>query len=218
MEKEAVLKKLRDAIVNCDMEAAVAASKEALESGVDPITAIEQGLSPGMQEVGDKYERGEYFLSHLMMAGEAMKAALKVLKIESQTLEQLKRGTVVIGTVRGDIHSIGKDILASLLRAKGFEVHDLGVDVPTSRFLEVAEEVGADIIAASALMTTTLPAQRELIRFLEDRGVRDKFIVLIGGGATSKEWCEEIGADGWAERAPEAVKVAVELLEKRRGT
>jgi len=213
---ENILKELKEAIVNCDEKAAVAAAKKAVEMGIDPIVAIEQGLAAGMQEVGDKYENGEFFLIHLIMAGEAMKAALKVLNIESQDLKKMKRGTVVIGTVRGDIHTIGKDVVASLLRANGFEVYDLGVDVPASRFLEAAEEVGADIIAASALMTTTLPQQRELIRFLEEKGVRNKFFVMIGGGATSKQWCEEIGADGWAENAPGAVKVAINLMEKRR--
>ncbi|MCD6465616.1 corrinoid protein [Candidatus Bathyarchaeota archaeon] len=213
---ENILKELKEAIVNCDEKAAVAAAKKAVEMGIDPIVAIEQGLAAGMQEVGDKYENGEFFLIHLIMAGEAMKAALKVLNIESQDLKKMKRGTVVIGTVRGDIHTIGKDVVASLLRANGFEVYDLGVDVPASRFLEAAEEVGADIIAASALMTTTLPQQRELIRFLEEKGVRNKFFVMIGGGATSKQWCEEIGADGWAENAPRAVKVAINLMEKRR--
>jgi len=213
---EQILKELSDAIVNCDREAAAAAARKAVEAGIEPTIALERGLSAGMQEVGNKYETGEYFLSHLMMAGDAMNAALQILKIESRALEMARRGTVVIGTVRGDIHTIGKDIIASLLRAKGFVVHDLGVDVPASRFLETAEETGADIIAVSALMTTTLPAQKELIGLLEERGVRGEYVVLIGGGATTKQWCEEIAADGWAENAPEGVKLAMELLEKRR--
>lgn len=216
MEEKGILKELRDAIADLDAEAAVAAAKRAVEKGVDPIVAIEHGLALGMQEVGDKFETGEYFLSHLMMAGEAMNAALKVLRIEPQAMGTLKKGTVVIGTVKGDIHSIGKDIVASLLRARGFEVHDLGVDVPTSQFLEAAENFGADIIMASALMTTTLPGQKELINFLEQRKAREKFIVLIGGGATTQQWAEEIRADGWAKSALKAVELAIKLLEKRR--
>ena len=128
----------------------------------------------------------------------------------------VKKGTVVSGTVKGDIHDIGKNILVALLRANGFDVYDLGVDVPTSKFIEEAQKVNADIITLSALMSSTIGGQQDVIDYLRETGKRDKFIVMVGGGPTTREWVEEIGADGWAETATEAIKLASELIAKKK--
>jgi len=174
-----------------------------------------------MKIVGEKFESGEYFLTHLMLAGEAMKVATKILtsKISQEKrdeLERRKKGIVVAGTVKGDIHDIGKNLLIALLEANGFTVYDLGVDVDSMAFIEKAKAVGADIICMSALLTSSIPAQKEVIDFLVAQGLRDKFLIMVGGGLTSKEWAESIGADGWAPTAVEAVRVAEKLIEQRR--
>jgi methanogenic corrinoid protein MtbC1 len=150
------------------------------------------------------------------MAAEAMQAALSILLPKISKEKVMRKGLVVSGTVKGDIHDIGKNILVAMLRANGFEVYDLGVDVPTSKFIEEAEKVGADIITLSALMASTLGGQKDVIDYLKAMGKRDKFIIMVGGGPTTKEWADEIGADGYAETASEAVKLALELIEKKK--
>ncbi|MEM4474588.1 MAG: corrinoid protein [Candidatus Bathyarchaeia archaeon] len=217
MGEEELIAMLRNAIIACDKEKAIRISQEIVEKNLDPIKAIEEGLVKGAREVGEKFDRLEIFLAELMMAAEAMQAALNVLlpKIPKEKIP--RKGVVVSGTVKGDIHDIGKNILVALLRANGFEVYDLGVDVPASKFIEEAERVGADIITLSALMSSTLAGQKDVIDYLKALGKRDKFIVMVGGGPTTREWAEEIGADGYAETAPEAVKVALELIKKKRG-
>lgn len=216
MSEEKLLRKLSEAVIACDKKAVVKAAQEAIKKGLDPVKAIEKGLSEGAIIVGDKFDRLEIFLTDLMMAADAMKAGLDVLLPLISKEKILKKGTVVSGTVKGDIHDIGKNILAALLSANGFDVHDLGVDVPTSKFIEEAEKVGADIIALSALMSSTIGGQKDVIDYLRETGKRKKFIVMVGGGPTTQEWAEEIGADGYAETATEAVKVALELIGKKR--
>jgi corrinoid protein of di/trimethylamine methyltransferase len=207
---------LRQAVIDGDAEAVANLSEEALKAGIDPIEILERGISDGAQVVGDQFENMEIFLTELMLSGEAMMAGLDVVlpKIKSEDIPQ--KGKVVVGTVRGDVHEIGKNIFKSLLIANGFEVSDIGVDVPTSKFVEEAERIKADIIAVSALMTSTLGGQKDVIDFLEQTGDRDKYIVMVGGGPTNQEWANEIGADGFAETAPEAVRVATKLVEERR--
>ncbi|MEM2739043.1 MAG: corrinoid protein [Candidatus Bathyarchaeia archaeon] len=214
---EELIAKLRNAIIACNREEAIRASQEIVEKGLDLVKVIEEGLVRGAKEVGEKFDRLEIFLPELMMAAEAMQAALNVLLPKIPKEKVPKKGVVVSGTVKGDIHDIGKNILVTLLRANGFEVYDLGVDVPTSKFIEEAERVGADIITLSALMASTLGGQKDVIDYLKASGKRDKFIVMVGGGPTTREWAEEIGADGYAETASEAVKVALELIKKKRG-
>ncbi len=216
MSEGELLRKLSEAVVACDRDTVVKAAKEAIEKGLDPVKAIEKGLSQGAITVGEKFDRLEIFLTDLMMAAEAMKAGLDILLPLISEEKALKKGTVVCGTVKGDIHDIGKNILAALFSANGFDVHDLGVDVFTSKFIEEAEKVGADIIALSALMSSTIGGQKDVIDYLRETGKREKFIVMVGGGPTTREWTEEIGADGYAETATEAVKVAFELIEKKR--
>ena len=216
VQKVEEIKKLCEAIVAGDREAAIRVANEIIEGGLDIVEAIEKGLMVGAKEVGAKFDKMEIFLPELMMAAEAMQAALNVLLPKIPKGKVPRTRVVVSGTVKGDIHDIGKNILVAMLRANGFEVHDLGVDVPTSKFIEEAEKVGADIITLSALMASTLGGQKDVIDYLKAMGKRDKFIVMVGGGPTTKEWADEIGADGYAETASEAVKLALELIEKKR--
>jgi corrinoid protein of di/trimethylamine methyltransferase len=187
---------------------------QALASGVAPLTAIEEALNPAMQIVGDKYETGEYFIPDLVMAAEAMKAAMAVFEpvlAERQEKRQVL-GTVVIGTVEGDIHEIGKSLVATMLAAAGFQVHDLGVDVPASKFVKQVQETGANVVGLSALLTTTMRNQGAVIEALKEAGLRDKVKVVIGGAPASTEWAETIEADAYAENANEAVGVVRQLL------
>ncbi len=212
---DSILRDLKQAVENCDVEAAREAAKKALEAGIDPILAIEEGAAKGVREVGEKFQRGEVFLPHLVMAGDAMTEALGILEkaIPKEKAKLAKHGTIVIGTVEGDIHDIGKNIVAALLIAAGFEVHDIGKDVPPGRFIEKALEVDADIIAASALMTITMPAQRDLVEEVKRRGLKGRPKFVIGGGSVYPEWAKEIGADGYGKDAVEAVEIMRRLIE-----
>ncbi len=210
------IENLKQAVIDGDADAVSKFSAEALESGAAPLDILEKGISEGAKTVGEQFENMEIFLTELMLSGEAMMAGLDVVLPHIQAGDVPRKGKVVVGTVRGDIHEIGKNIFKSLLVANGFEVSDLGVDVPTSKFIEEAEKTNADIIAVSALMTSTLGGQKDVIDYLEQSGNRDKFIVMVGGGPTNQEWADEIRADGFAETAPEAVRVATQLIEKRR--
>ena len=214
MSEEDILRGLAEAILSFDADAAANAAKDAVDAGVNPVTAIEKGLALGLREIGDKFEAGELWLPHLVLGAEAMEAAIKVLEahMPRSELESTKAGTVVIGTVEGDIHDLGLRIVASMLRANGFTVHDLGCDTPSLNFISKAREVDADIIALSSLMTTTMPFMRDVIDALNSAGLRDRYKVLVGGGPVTREWAQVIGADGYGKDAAEAVRVAKELL------
>jgi trimethylamine corrinoid protein len=172
-----------------------------------------------MTEIGGKFSTGEVFLPELLMAAEAFQEAMKIVKprLEASGTSIKKQGTIVIGTVQMDIHEIGKNILINLLTPAGFEVHDLGVNVPASKFITKAEEVEADIIAASAIMSTTIPFQKDIIDALEFKGLRDKYFVIVGGGVVTQEWADKIGADGYADLASDGVKLAIKLMKERKG-
>ncbi len=214
MRSDEIFKNLQDAIANLDQNSAITAAEQVIDNGIDPLAAIENGLSPGMVIIGDKFNSGECFLPELIYAAKAFNAAMSVLEPEiiKTGAQREKLGVIVIGTVKGDVHNIGKDILAMLFKTRGLEVHDLGENVPVSTFINKALEYNADIIAMSALLTTTIPAQREVISMLKERGFRDQFRVMVGGGATTQKWADEIGADGYAETAEKGVRVAAELL------
>ncbi len=216
MSEEDLFKRLREAVIAGDEEAVIKAAKEVVEKKLDPLEAIEKGLSASAMVLGEKFDKLEIFLPDLMVAADAMKAGLDILLPKIPKEKALEKGIVVIGTVKGDIHDVGKNIVVALLRANGFNVHDLGIDIPTSKLIEKAEEVKADVIALSALMSSTIGGQKDVIDYLKDVGKREKFIVMVGGGATTQEWAEEIGADGYAETASEAVMVASRLIERRR--
>ena len=209
MVKDELLRSMNDAIVAGDKAAAVALAADAVRSGADLLEVIEKGYVPGLQKVGELWEQGDYFLPELISSAEAMKAAMAVLEpeLDRKKIEARTGGKVVIGTVEGDIHDIGKNLVASMLQAGGFKVFDLGADVKLERFVEKAEAVGAQIICLSALLTTTMTNQKRLIGLLRDRGLRDKYKVLVGGAPASLKWADEIGADGYAENAVAAVKL-----------
>jgi corrinoid protein of di/trimethylamine methyltransferase len=217
MSEESILKKLADSILSFDEEVAKTAAQEALEAGVDPLKALEKGLKVGIDIVGDKFSRDELFLPHLLLAADALNAAVSVLEksISREAAEKMRVGTIVIATVKDDIHDVGKNIVSALLSASGFEVHDLGKNVDVTMIVDKAVAVDADIIMASALMTTTMRRQRGIIEELEFKGIRDQFLVMVGGGPTTQEWSVEIGADGYGKNAADAVAVAKKLLEKK---
>ncbi|MEE8322975.1 MAG: corrinoid protein [Candidatus Bathyarchaeia archaeon] len=217
MSEESILKKLADSILSFEEEVAKSAAQEALDAGVDPLKALEKGLKVGIDIVGDKFSRDELFLPHLIMAADALNAAVSVLKknIPLEAIDKMRVGTIVIATVKDDIHDVGKNIVSALLSASGFEVHDLGKDVNEALIVDKAVAVDADIIMASALMTTTMRRQRGIIEELEFKGIRGQFLVMVGGGPTTQEWAIEIGADGYGKNAAEAIAVAKKLMEKK---
>ena len=211
------LQTLVKAVVDGFEDEAVVTAKKVIEEGIAPIQVIE-ALTAGMREVGERFARMEIFLPEMMMAAQAMKAVMKELEPELQksatTTE--KKGVVVIGTVEGDMHEIGKDVVITLLQVQGFEVHDLGVNVNALDFVRKAEEVQADIIGASALMTTTMPNQKDIIDILREKGIRDKYHVILGGAPVTPEWVNECGADSWGENAAKAVEILERVMEERR--
>ena len=214
MGDEGIYEQLKQSIVDQDDEAVLEAVNKALADGVDPKTIIDKGLLPGLNVIGQQFEDEDIFLPELMQAALAFQAAMAILepRIKEAGGDGQKKGKIVLGTVKGDLHSIGKNILKLLFETSGFEVWDLGIDVDLFKFIDKAKEVDADIIAISALLTTTLVGQRDVIEALKDQGARDKFKVIIGGGATTAEWAETIGADGWAGSAYEAVNLANRLV------
>lgn len=220
MDPENLSERLRTQVTEGREEDAEKTAREIVNAGADPLEVIEKYLSPAMKLVGEKFEKGEYFLTDLMSAAAAMKAASRILaagirKEDRERMRAGKLGRVVIGTVSGDIHDIGKNIVTLLLDANGFDTNDLGKDVDSINFIEKAKDLEADMIALSALMTTTKPAQKEVIDFLKAMNLREKYAVVVGGSPTTKDWADQIGADGWAETAEQAVRLAEELLQKR---
>lgn len=218
MSTDETLKALGEAIVRGDKEGSSRLVQKALGE-IDPLAVIQRGMMPAMERVGDRFSSGEIFLPEMLMATEAWNEAMRLLKPKLLEAGEsvAKIGTVVIGTVQSDVHEIGKNIVVTLLNTAGFEVHDLGADIPASRFIGKAEEVNADIIAASAIMTTTMTYQRDILDHLIASGLRDKYIVLVGGGVVNQQWADEIGADGYGETAVEGVRLAKELLTRKRG-
>ena len=214
MPNERLFEEMAQAVIDGLPDKARDLAGEALRMGVDPLAAIDQGLKPGMDVVGEGFAKGELFIPDLMMSGEAMKTAIATLEPELMKRKQERKvlGKVVIGTVQGDIHEIGKTLVATMLAANGFEVHDLGVDVTPQQFLDKVRDVNANVVGLSALLTTTLLNQETVILTLKEAGLRNQVKVIVGGVPASPEWAEEIGADGYAENATEAGDVAKELL------
>jgi len=217
---EKIYEKLSEAVIKGDPDEVKETVMEALGMGIDPIDILRKGLVKGVKIVGEKFEKGEFWLPQLIMAGNAMSVGSDIVReaIEragGRGVETI--GRVVLCTVQGDIHDIGKNIVATLLKVEGFEVIDLGKDVPTERIVEKVRELKPDILGLSALLTTTMIRQKEVIKALEKEGLREKVKVIIGGAPTSEEWAMEIGADGWAPDAPSAVRKAKELLGILRG-
>jgi corrinoid protein of di/trimethylamine methyltransferase len=220
LNSDTPVERLKRSIINGQEQDAEKTAREILNAGMDPIQVMERELFPAIKSVGEKFEKGEVFLTDLMSAADAMRAASRVLTINMKEVGKNKMATtrmgkVVIGTVSGDIHDIGKNIVALLLEVNGFDAQDLGKDVESMKFIERATEVQANIMALSALMTTTKPAQKEIMDLLNEMGLRKKFLVMVGGAPTNSEWAERIGADGWAETAEQGVKLAQRLVNER---
>ncbi len=209
-----LLAQIVHSIVEGESDETVELTRQALQTGLEPMAIIDRGLMPGMTTVGDKFQCGEYFLPHLIIAATGMQQAMTLLEPELRARQQTvaRAGTVVIGSVKGDIHEIGKSLVATMLSASGFQVYDLGVDVPTETFVAKVQETGANILGLSALLTTTMTVQRQVIEALTKAGVREQVQVVIGGAPVSQEWADTIGADGYAEDAVGAVELARRLV------
>lgn len=216
MSNSILLDKIAKAVINLNDEEVKEIVNKAIKDGINPIEIIEKGLSKGLKEVGLLYEKGEYYIPHLMIAAEIFKENIEKLKPLLSTKETKSKilGKVLIGTVKGDLHDLGKNLVAIMLSINGFEVIDLGKDVPTELFIEKIKEHNPDVLGLSALMSTTMYEQKNVIKTLEDSGLRNKVKVIVGGAPVTKEWAEEIGADGYAENAIEAVKIVKNLLKK----
>ncbi len=211
---EEVIKKLQQAVIEGEPEDAEKFAKQALDQKVDPLECINKGLMPGIQKVGELFSTGEYFLPELIIGADAMKAALDILEpalVGGQ--ERSVVGRVVLGTVEGDLHEIGKTLVGTMLTANGFKVTDIGVDQTSEAFVQAIQENKADIVGASALLTTTMLQQKKLIEALENAGIRDKVKVMIGGAPVTDRYAKEIGADGYAEDAISSVDIAYRLMD-----
>ncbi len=204
---------LAQAVEDGEPEDAAALARQALEMGLDPLTCINKGLTPGINRVGESFSCGDAFLPDLILAGEAMKAALAVLEPALMADQEREvAGRVVLGTVKGDLHEIGKTLVGTMLTANGFQVIDLGVDQTAEAFIEAAVTQQATLIGASALLTTTMQAQAELVKALEAVGLRGQIKVMVGGAPVTQAWADQIGADGYAEDAISAVALARQLV------
>jgi len=211
---EELFQAMTTSVIDGEIEDAERLAKQTVEQGIDPLAAINQGFVVGVNHVGDGFANGDMFLPDLVIAGEVMKAAMNVLEPEMarRGAKREMLGQVVVGTVEGDIHDIGKTLVATMLSASGFEVYDLGVDVPIKTFIDKVREVNADVIGLSALLTTTMVAQQSMIEALEEAGLRSQVKVMVGGAPVTRSWAKEIGADGYSEDAIGAVAVAKELV------
>lgn len=213
-KEEEILKKVIDAVVNLDIDNIQRFCKEAVEAGIPAYKVVTEGMAKGMDIVGQKYEANEYFLAELIMAGETMKEGMKVLEPYLKTEEKRVLGKIVIGTVRGDLHDIGKNIAATLLSSAGFEIIDLGVDVSPEQFVEAVKKNKPDIVAMSALLTTTMIEMENTIKALEKAGLRDKVKIIIGGAPITPEYAKKIGADAAAKDAVDGVNICKSWVAK----
>ena len=216
------LEEVRLAIIDGDDKAAAGATQDALQANIDPLLILNDGLMAGADVVGQRFERGIFFLPQLMLTGRALKAAMAIIEPRLQERyaqdggNKADTGVVVMATVKTDIHDIGKNIVASMLTASGFQVHDLGVDVPIKRIIATAQEVNANLIGCSALLTTSMPFMRDLVHLLDAMGERERFKVMVGGASVTPEFADKIGADGTAQNAVKAVQLAQRLIRAQR--
>lgn len=215
MSSQALLDELAAAVQTFDADKVMEVTRKALAAGIDPSTVIEQGIAKGLKIVGKKFEDGELFLMHLVAAAEPSQKAIKELiepEIKKRKGERKSAGKVVLGTVAGDIHDIGKNIVGAMLIAAGFDVIDIGKDVPAEEFVKKAKEVNAQVVGASALLSTSLPVQAEIVKAFKKANMRDKVKLVFGGAPCTTEWVKEIGGDGYAESAVEGVNVIKQLV------
>ncbi len=216
MSQDEFLARMKKAIIEGNKEESEELAREALEKKMDLNEVIEKGYVPGIQKVGNLWEKGEYFLPELITSAECMKAAMLILQpeMEKSQVQTRSKGKVVIGTVQGDIHDIGKNLVASMLSANGFEVQDLGADVPLEKFVEKAEKAGADFICLSALLTTTMLGQKRVVEIVKQKKLSGRIKVLVGGAPVNQKWADDIEADGYGENAMVAVKVAQKIRKE----
>lgn len=211
-----IFQNLKKAIIEYDTERAASLAKEVMEKKIDPMKALD-AMTEGIRQVGDGFGRGELWLPDLAGAADAMSSAMPIIEeeIKRSGAKRVSLGTVIVGTVFGDIHSIGKTMVCTLLTAEGFEVHDLGVNIKAEEFLEATKKYNADILAMSALMTMTASEQKKVIEYLKKEGLRNKIKIMVGGGAITEEFAKDVGADGYDPTAPGAVKLARRLTENK---
>lgn len=203
---------IAQAVVELEDDQALELVQKALDEGLDAREVLERGVLAGLKEIGRLFQEQEYFLAELMMGAKLVEECMAILDPHLPKVEGPKRGVVVIGAVKGDLHSIGYGLVAKQLELAGYEVHSVGIDVPAMTFIDKAQEVNADIIGLSAFLVTTISNCNDVINYLKDMGLRDRFKVIIGGAETSQEVAEQMGADGWAPNAVEAVKLCDQLL------
>ena len=218
MEKSMILDNLAQAVITGKEELARYNARAVIDNNIDPLEAVEQGISKGMLTVGEKFESGESYLPELIMAADIFNVAMEILKpaIEANQADIKKSGTVLLATVKGDVHNLGKNIVATVMETHGFEVVDIGVDQPTLGIIDAAQDKQVDVIGLSAVMTTTMPYQKELIDTLQELNIREQFIVLVGGGPINQQWADEIGADGYGETAMDAVTIATQKINDKK--
>jgi corrinoid protein of di/trimethylamine methyltransferase len=215
LSQEQFYNDISDAIVSLDKDKAIQLANHAINNKMDLLKVIERGFGEGIRRIGDLWEEGEFFLPELMLGGIIMQESMEILLPHLKSSDDsFMLGKVVIATIEGDIHSIGKTIVATMLSVNGFEVYDLGADVPAKKIVEVAIGKKVDIIGVSALLTTTMIGQKKVIKILNEKGIRNKFKIILGGAPVTKTWVEECGADGYAGSAIEAVKLVKNLLGK----
>jgi trimethylamine corrinoid protein len=210
-----IYQRMRDSILSYDRQAAQVAAHEAVAAGLDPVEAVERGFAAPIRRLGEAFDRMEIFLPQLVTAADAVKAGMAVLleAAEQQGAAVANRGVVVLGTVEGDSHDIGKAVVAALLHANGYAVHDLGVDVPAARFVSAARELHADVIGMSALVSTTMVGQRAVIELLREQGLSDAYFTIVGGAPVTQQWADEIGANGYGRNAVSAVRALDDWLQ-----
>ena len=212
-EYKEILDDLKQAIMDIDEDRAVEIAEKIASQGIDPNLAIRYSIAQGAIGVGEKFDLGEIFLPHLVMAGDLMDQVSKILERNIKASEVTRKKIIVLATVEGDMHSVGKNLVGTMLKAGGFQVVDMGVDVTSAHIIQKANDMNADMIALSSLLTTTMPYQKEVIDDLAAMGIRDKFKVMIGGGPVTKEYADEIGADAYGRDALEAVDIAKIILK-----
>ena len=212
------LNDLYTAILTGKLPVAVAITKEAIEENVDPQYVINEYMVKAMEEIGSRFEAGRAFVPELLMAARAMKGSLELLKPQLAGNHSRPIAKIIIGTVKGDLHDIGKNLVVMMMKGAGFEIVDLGTDVPAETFVDKAEEIGADVIGMSALLTTTMPNMKDILDVLKERGLRDKYIVMAGGAPVNQAFVDQIGADYYTEDAASAAEVAKEAVIKRKAS
>ena len=212
---EKTLAEAAQAIINGDADKASDLAKQGLDEGIEPLEFLDRGFVPGINEVGDLFSKGKLFIPRLIKSATAMEKATEIINAAIPQGEEVAQGKVVLGTVQGDVHDIGKTIVVALFKANGFDVLDLGRDVPNDKIIEEAEKFGADVIGTSTLLTTTMVLQKELEEELKSAGLRDKYKTIIGGAPVTQRWADRIGADAYAHDASDGVRKLKELLVNR---